>query len=172
MPALTRLPSLPSLGTRLPGVPAAPRVEGITGRFLQPYPDPPPGFVGPRTEWVVYENLVFKRKFVEGVDFDRQVALSASGINSKGFNRADFAVWATGKNGAAGGVYTRAIVLNPISFYTHRSRAKDIFERAVLAAAGFGVMYLQDTDLYTRPNYVISLGLRGIDISSRGLGYR
>jgi hypothetical protein len=80
--------------------------------------------------------------------------------------------WATGKAGSVGGVYTRGLIGNPISAYTHPSRAKDLFERAALGSAGFLVVYLEDFDLAKRPHEVVGLMLRGIDVSSRGLGYR
>lgn len=167
------LPKLPSLSARLPGTPRGPVVEGVTEKFLRPYPDPPPHWFGPLTEWIVEDDLVRRRGFVEGVDFDRQVALTAPGINTKGFNRADFVLWPAGKAGGLGGIYHRGLVINPISFYTHPSRAKDLMERAILAQAGYAVIYVRDTDLERRPHEVVGLALRGIDISDRGsLGER
>lgn len=167
------LPSLPSLGTRLPGSPKAPQIAGITAKFLQAYPDVPPGFFGPETEWIEYDDLTRRRKYYEGVDFDRQVALSAPGINTKGFNRADFVFWPSGKAGGVGGIYTRGLVHNPISAFTHPSRGKDLMERAALAQAGYLVIYIEDYDLKRRAHEVIGLGLRGIDVSTRsGIGYR
>lgn len=170
MPAvLSRLPTLRSLGARLPGSPGpAPRIEGITQRFLQPYPDKPPDFSGPDTEWILVDDLVRRRKFVEGIDFVRQIALTAPGINTKGFNRADVFYPPIGKAGGLGGVYRRGMVHNPISFWTHKSRAKDVFERAALASVGIAVIYIQDTDLYTRPHEIVGLALRGIDLTDRG----
>lgn len=166
------LPKLPSLSARLPGAPVGPRVEGVTQKFLRALRAVPAWWFGPLTEWIVYTIIVFKRKFTEGVDFDRQVALTAPGINTKGFNRADFVFWPTGKAGGLGGVYHRGLVANPISAFTHPSRAKDLFERAVLAQAGYLVIYIEDYDLDRRPDEVVGLMLRGVDVSTRGLGYR
>jgi hypothetical protein len=166
------LPKLPSLSVKLPGTPRGPAVEGVTQKFLRNVRAVASWFFGPLTEWILYTVIVYKRHMTEGVDFDRQVALTAPGINTKGFNRADFVFWPTGKAGGLGGVYHRGIVANPISFYTHPSRGKDIMERAILAQAGYRVVYIEDYDLESRPDEVVGLMLRGIDVSSRGLGYR
>ena len=174
MPAMPRrLPKLPGLGARLPGSPGpAPRIEGVTQRFLRGLRALPAWFFGPLTEWIVYADLVYRRKLREGTDFLRQVALAAPGINTKGFNRADFFFPPTGAVGWVGGVYTRGLVANPITPFTHPSRAKDLFERAALGGVGILVVYIEGRDLETRPHEVIGLALRGVDVSSRGLGQR
>jgi hypothetical protein len=168
----SRLPKLPSLSVKLPGTPRGPVVEGVTQKFLRNVRAVAAWFFGPLTEWILYVDLVYKRTFAEGIDFLRQVALTAPGINTKGFNRADFVILPTGKGGGQGGVYHRGTVINPISAFTHPSRGKDLMERATLGQAGWLVIYVEDYDLERRPHEVVGLALRGVDVSTRGLGYR
>lgn len=116
----------------------------------------------------MYDELTFRRKFREGVDFLYQVAIPAPGlVRSRGFNRADFWILPSGKNGSPGGAFSRGIVINPYSEFTHPNPSKDRLERAILARAGFLEVYIAEPSLLADPSYYVGLALRGIDVSDR-----
>jgi len=156
---------------RVPGAPVIPRTKSGPSPQSDPYQNPPPSWFGPVSEWAVWYDLVVIRKLQPGVDFAYQAALPAAGLNMKGFNRADYWVFPWGKAGAGGATYPQGIVINPITPFTHPSRAKDILERIILGRNGFLEIFIEGRDLATRAHIVVGLALRGIDVSSRGTGF-
>lgn len=118
----------------------------------------------------MFYDLTVVRKFVQGTDFLYQPALTAPGLNKKGFARSDFLILPLGKGAAAAALAPRGIVINPISAFTHPSRALDVLERTILLGQGFLEIFIADYDLATRAHIVVGLALRGIDVSTRGSG--
>jgi hypothetical protein len=159
-----------SIANRVAGAPIIPRAQSGPSTKTDPYRTPPHSVTGPVTEWAVMYDLTVARKFVEGVDFLYQPALTAPGLNKKGFNRADFLILPQGKGAAAASLAPRGIIINPISDFTHPSRALDILERTILLGQGFLEIFVADYDLQVRAHVVIGLALAGIDVSSRGTG--
>lgn len=155
---------------RVAGAPVIPRAKGGPSPQSDPYRNPPPSWFGPVTEWAVYYDLTVVRKFRERVDFLYQPAITAPGLNKKGFNRADFLILPLGKGAAAAALAPRGIIINPISAFTHPSRALDVIERQILLGQGFLEIFIADYDLATRAHVVVGLALRGIDVSTRGSG--
>lgn len=155
---------------RVPGAPVIPRAKVGPGAASDPYNHPPPSWFGPVTEWAVWYDLVVIRKFVQWVDFQYQPAISAPGLNKKGFNRADFLILPGGKGGGGAALAPRGIVINPISDFTHPSRALDILERNILGNNGYLEIFIEARDLQTRAHVVVGLALAGRDVSSRGTG--
>lgn len=165
--ALPGLPHAPGGLPLPPGAPAPPREEGITEASLQPYPDPPPDWTGPLTEWVVYWYLTVVRKARPGVDFLYQEALPVPGYlaSGRGF-RSDFWILPEGKFGnPAGADYPRGLVLDPFSFFTHPPSGLDLLRKALLARSGFFLVWLEDVDLERAPRYYVGEALRGVDHS-------
>lgn len=164
-----QLPKVPGLPRRSSGgLLHLPRADKLTQESFTPYRQPPAGWRGPLTEWVVYDDLTFRRQFREGQDFLYQVAIPAPGLlRSRGFNRADFWILPNGKNGSPGGAFSRGIVINPVSFFTHPNPSHDRLERAILARAEFLEVFIDEAPLLSDPHYMVGLALRGIDVSSR-----
>ena len=166
------LPRVPGLGRRGSSTSSPlrfPKVDRITQESFQPYPPPSGKMIGrPITEWVVYDDLTRRRNFREGYDFLYQVAIPAPGLlRSRGFNRADFWILPSGRNGSPGGAFARGLILNPYSTFTHPEPSKDRLERAILASALFLEIYLEETALLASPHYLVGMALRGVDLSGR-----
>jgi len=166
------LPRVPGLGRRgsTTGTPLRfPKVNRITQESFQPFPPPSGKMIGrPITEWAIYDDLTRRRGFREGQDFLYQVAIPAPGLlRSRGFTRSDFWLLPHGRAGSPGGAFARGIILNPYSVWTHPNPSKDRLERAILAAALYLEIYLEETALLADPHYLVGLALRGIDVSGR-----
>lgn len=167
-----RPPRPPSLQHKAPGAPPTPRSAEVDDATLRPYPADLSRYPGnSHLEQITAWWLVALHGYQIGTDFLFQVAISTSGAiggatNSKGFLRCDYLLLPEGRHGGLGYPFPRGLILNPISFFTHPSIAKDRLERNVLATLGFLVVYLQDSDLETRTDYVMRRALAGTDISS------
>lgn len=150
------------------GVPHPPPPERAEKAWnLPPYDTLAPYETERCVMWVLLEEL----KFTLNVDFLYQKRLPVRGVNQTGLNRSDFWVL-PGKKGARYGVgawpFWRGRVLNPISTYTHRSVAKDRFERDIIRQqAKIDVVYILDRLLYAAPKRMVELALRGTDRSGR-----
>lgn len=123
------------------------------------------------TERCVYYVLVKQLGFVREVDFRFQVRIPVKGINQSGMNRSDFWVLPTGE-GASYGVgaypYYYGRILNPIaSTILIHNPAKDRFERDLIRAQHFDVVYMLDWMLFAQPKTLVELALRGVDRSGR-----
>jgi hypothetical protein len=177
MPRPPRVPGRPSL-QRLPAsAPRPPRARPVTQESLRPYPEDLGAYPGTsELEHIVSWWLITRQGYRQNRDFLFQVAISTSGAiggatNTKGFLRCDFLLLPEGKHGGLGYPYDRGLILNPFplmgsgSFQIHTVN-KDRLERSVLATLHFRVVYLQDTDLTNRTDYVMREALRGVDISS------
>jgi hypothetical protein len=157
-----------------PKAPRQPHAGKVNATSLQPFPEPT-GYwaTRPRTEWVVNWVLTAKLGGKLNVDFLYQVAIPAPGLNVvKGFFRGDFWILPRGRFGGPGPPYTRGIVLDPISLFTHRNAGEDRLRRGILAQGGFLLIWIDDTDLYTRPLRVVRMALNGQDVSSINRGAR
>lgn len=169
---MPRPPRPPSLQRAAPGAPRAIRSQEVSQATLRPYPDDLSRYPGnSHLEKITGWWLMAKKGYQYNVDFLFQVAVGTDGAiggatNSKGFLRVDFLLVPQGRHGGLGYPFQRGLILNPISFFTHPSIAKDRLERSVLATLGYLVVYLQDSDLETRPDYALRLALRGTDISA------
>lgn len=155
---------------RVPGAPVIPRAKSGPSTASDLYQNPPASWFGPVGEWAIWYDLTIVRKFVQWVDFQYQPAISAPGLNKKGFNRADFLILPNGKGGGGAALAPRGIVINPISDFTHPSRALDILERNILGNNGYLEVFIDARDLQTRAHVVVGLALQGVDVSSRGSG--
>lgn len=166
---LPKLPGIPRGTGRQNSTLYFPRASKITQNEFTAYPPPSGKMIGrPITEWVVYDDLTRRRNFREGEDFLYQVALPVAGLlRSRGFTRADFWILPRGKNGSPGGAFSRGIIINPISFFTHPNPSQDRMERAILAASQFLEVFIDEGPLLADPHYMVGLALRGIDVSSR-----
>jgi hypothetical protein len=123
------------------------------------------------TERCVYYTLVHTLKFEREVDFRFQVRIPIRGINQTGLNRSDFWVLPNGK-GARYGVgawpFYYGRILNPIaSTLLIHTPGKDRFERDLIRAQHFDIIYLLDRMLYAQPKTLVELALRGTDRSGR-----
>lgn len=168
-PDRDRLGATDVLSNRVAGAPVIPRAR-IPASLLLPYKPMPPSWPNSLLEWVTFDYLTRVKHFTIFVDFQFQAAVPAPGLNGKGFTRADFLVLPGGKAGLPDGFYPRGLILNPISPFTHPSRAKDTIERLILGNNGFLEIFLDDVPLLATPRFVIEAGLRGRDLSSRGAG--
>lgn len=156
-----------------PRPPRRARTAEVTAAALQPFPEPVGEWATrPRTEWVTAWALGQLGGKL-GVDYLYQVAIPAPGLNQvKGFFRGDFWILPRGRFGSPGAPYTRGIVIDPISTFTHRNAGEDRLRRGILAQGGFLLIWIDDKDLYTQPLRVVRLALRGQDVSSIGRGAR
>lgn len=148
------------------------RVVGLgrrrTVRPFQPYPNPPTWWLASLGEWVVYWYFTQVKRFVEGKDFYYQAPVFAPFLfSSRDFTRVDFLV-DFGPDSKAGQVGDyKALAIDPITAFTHPDAAFDKRRRVELDEAGYLLVFLETTDLTTRPREVLELALRGIDVSSR-----
>ncbi len=156
----------------LPRPPKRVRAAKINATTLQAYPEPHPmqgiDWRGkPLTEYVTAWVLMEKLGGKLGKDFLYQQILPASQVNisGKGF-RSDFWILPRGRFGGPGPPYTRGIVLDPISLYTHGHTGEDRFRRGRLAQLGWLMIWLDDVELYINPTRVVRNALQGIDTSS------
>jgi hypothetical protein len=133
------------------------------------YPPPPPGWNHSILEWAVMWVLETKLKYRRNRDYRYQYPIPAAGLNkvSPDF-RSDFWILPWGANGnPAGFRYPMGIVLDPLSFFTHKSKAHDILKRTVLATNGFSCIFLDNGDLDRRAEEVVRWAVRNVDQSSR-----
>lgn len=135
----------------------------------QAYPDPPRWWLGPLAEWIVYWYLTARRKFEEGVDFYYQAPIFVPYLfQSRDFTRADFLV-DLGPRSKAGqiGRYT-ALVLDPITEFTHPDPQFDRDRRAELDKQGYLLVFLDGEKLKTDYKRLIDAAVdEGRDLSSR-----
>lgn len=172
-PLRARLPRLP----RLPGGGALSRPAGYSGAVriprvrlnqdsFRPYPPMPSGWVGPLSEWIIFDYFVRVKKWELNVDFWKQVALPFAS-NVKGFTRADYVL----KNGLLGkgtapGQW-RAIVLDGLNPFTHKDASRDRLKFQVFARYGYLLVWINTSELERNPRRVIENAIRGIDTSFR-----
>jgi hypothetical protein len=133
------------------------------------YPPPPPSWIHAETEWAVWWVLTTKLKYRRYLDFGYQQAIPAAGLNkvSPDF-RSDFWLYPWGRNGnPAGFRYPKGIVLDPESFYTHKSKGLDIIKRIILRGSGFDCIFIDSGDLERRAEEVVKLAAGDRDVSSR-----
>jgi hypothetical protein len=142
------------------------RPEGV---WHKSYPPPPASWVHAETEWAVWWVLTVKLKYRRNVDFLYQYRIPLAGLNkvSPDF-RSDFILVPWGKNGnPAGYRYPRGITIDPISAFTHRSKALDLLKRTLLAGAGYLCVFIDDYALVRAAEYYVRRAAVGIDLSSR-----
>lgn len=156
-------------GRHLPGAPTLPRNTRQDFR-LQVYPDPPPNWIAPVEEWIVYWYFNNHLRWQLGVDWYYQGRIILPYFfESKDFTQADFIIPLGGGHRAGQlGTY-HAIVLDPFTEYTH-SFDKDIQRKQALDAAGYLLIFLAQADLEHRTYAVMQEALLGHDLSNRGMG--
>lgn len=153
-------------GRTLPGAPLIGQRAKVT-RY-QPYPNPPPWFMGPTGEWVVFWYFTSRKHWQEGKEFYYQSALFAPFLfSSRDFTRVDFLVDFGPQSAAAPIANYRGLALDPITPFTHPDPAFDKRRRAELSDAGYLLIFLETSMLEGNPPDVIEKALRGLDISSR-----
>jgi hypothetical protein len=146
----------------------APRFRPESG-WDKSYPQPPASWNHSELEWACYWALTAKMKLRLWEDFSYQRKVPAAGLNkvSPDF-RSDFWIFAHGRGGGGGGYrYPMGVILDPLSFFTHKSKGLDILKRQILASNGFLCIFLDSADLYRAAEYHVRLAVRGIDLSSR-----
>jgi hypothetical protein len=142
------------------------RPEGV---WHKSYPPAPASWVHSELEWATWWVLTTKLKYRRYLDFGYQQAIPAAGLNKVAPDfRSDFWLYPWGRNGnPAGYRYPKGIVLDPLSFFTHKSKAHDILKRTVLATSGFLCVFIDQGDLERRAEEVVRWAARGVDQSSR-----
>lgn len=132
---------------------------------------PPPGWLGPVTEWACMWYLTQhgigpeKRKLREGRDFAYQKGLNAPGLFlRKPFTRGDFILYHLGRA-------QRGTVLDPITPFTHPMPWFDIRKRRILLLFGWRVIFIEAHHLARDPGFFIEGALQGKDFSSRGAAW-
>lgn len=172
-----------------PPAPPIPRAETFGRDDLRSWSDPPPGWTGPLTEWVVWEDLVrrgwkiYGRAEVKGrtlnyaeADAAFQPAIPVAGLNLvKDFFRADFLIIPGRRGPSPGPPYGRGIILDPVTDWTHRNAGTDRLRRGILAQAGYLLVWIDAEaggPLFTRTREVITAALYGGDDSAIDRGTR
>jgi hypothetical protein len=160
-------PKLP----KAPANPAAPPWKRMPAIFRRRFP------IAPIGEWQTWWALVTVYHFVPPIDlytgrrnpqpgFLYQTPLLIPGLNRTGTERSDF--WCLPDSPAAvAPPYSRGIVINPISPFTHPDILKDKRERGLLAQYGYLEIFADAKALDDNPTYVIGRAIRGDDVSSR-----
>lgn len=142
-----------------------------TRQSLQAFPDPPPSYGQSRLEWITLWWLTRRKHLRQNIDFFTQIALNAPGLQVTPFTRVDFAIVSgSGTYLGEAGPTQRGICLDPLSVFTHPNPAHDKLKRAILAGQGWQLIFIDGEDLEPDPDRVLSLALRGIDVSSRAEG--
>lgn len=139
-----------------------------TVKRVQPFPNPPRWWQGPRTEWIVYWYLTKVKRWQEDKDFYYQAPVFAPFLfSSRDFTRVDFLI-DFGPASEAGqiGRY-RALGLDPITPFTHPDPAFDRRRRDELEEAGYLLVFIEGSMLETNPRDVLEQALRGRDVSTR-----
>lgn len=158
-----------SRSSALTGAAGIPRAR-LTQESFRAYPDPPPGWRGPLTEWACYWWLTTVKKARVNIDFFYQEATTFVYF-ARGFQRVDFIILGGPRGPASPPAGYRAIAWDPITPFTHRNASEDRLKRAVLASQGIWLVWIDGSALETNPNGVLSLAIKGIDVSMRGRGH-
>ena len=166
-------PRLRRFGQRGRTLPGAPRQQFAAPRSRKPWEPKNPRFTGPITEWIVMWYFTRVKGWTLGNEFFYQGPIPTTIFFSKGFTRGDFIIPFAGAHiRNYGHTAFRAVVLDPITWFTHPHPWFDQQRRADIAREGYQLIFLEARDLekmvYTDPNNVIELGLRGRDISRLG----
>jgi hypothetical protein len=154
--------------------------NGQTAKDLQAYPDPPPWWQGPVTEWVIFWDLTSNRHLVpqqdpqtgaysQVYDFQYQGAASTS-VEPRGFFRADFIFPPTSRAFLIDAAFTGGLILDPYSDFTHPVLGADLLKRAGLDTSQFPALtiFLEQNQLLADPHWLVGEALLGIDHSTRG----
>jgi hypothetical protein len=115
-----------------------------TQESLQSFPPQPASWVHSDLEWACYWVLTARMKLRLWEDFSYQRRIPAAGLNKVSADfRADFWIFAHGRGGGGGGYrYPMGVILDPLSFFTHKSKGLDILKRQILATNGFLCIFL------------------------------
>lgn len=186
------VPSFRAPRAARPPSPRAPRPRRalrVTGETLRGWSDPPPNWPNAETEWIVWEDLVkrgykiYGRPNVKGqtlnyaeadVEFQPAIPVAQINVSGKAF-RGDFLIIPGRKGPHPGPEFSRGIILDPITNWTHRNSGEDRIRRGILAQSGYLLVWIdaaKDGPLYTRPHSVITAALYGRDDSSIDRGAR
>lgn len=164
-PTLPR-PRLPGHGVA--GAPAAPRPHTPTHTYI--FPPPPPEWLASIGEWIVFWYLDRVKRWTYGQTWYYNSRLFLPYFyTSKDFTQADFIV-DLGPSSQAGMLtpYT-ALVLDPITPFTHPDPGHDKDRRDALAAEGYRLVFLDEVPLKFQTRQVLEAALRGRDTSSRSV---
>lgn len=184
----------------IPKPPGIPRAKGFATKSGAPKPprttatrraltaDPgakkPPWFRGSQPEWAVWRDLVYRRGMIPAFDprtrrtrrdfdFQFQAAIPVTQVNANTpFFRGDFWIPPGRKGGYVGYPYSRGLVLDPITGFTHDQPGEDRYRRTRLAQFGFLLVWIEARDLVNRPHEIVGRALRGADESSIGKNKR
>lgn len=182
-PSVHRAPRPPK---DAPPAPKIQHTEGIRQSDLRDWTDPPPQFPGSDLEWIVWEQLVrlgfkiYGRPNVKGrtlnyaeADAEYQPAIPVRGLNQvKDFFRADFLLIPGRKAPAPGPPFSRGVVLDPVTLFTHGNTGLDRLRRGMLAQAGYLLVWLDGDALKQRPKEVVTNAVYGRDDSAIDRGAR
>jgi hypothetical protein len=146
----------------------APRFRPESG-WDKSYPQPPASWNHSELEWACYWVLTARMKLRLWEDFSYQRKVPAAGLNKVSADfRSDFWIFSHGRAGGGGGYrYPMGVILDPLSFFTHKSKGLDILKRQILATNGFLCIFLDSADLYRAAEHYVRLAVRGVDLSSR-----
>lgn len=168
--AQVKAPRLPR--PRLPGwaVAGAPTIQRPrTPSHTYIFPAPPPDWLASIGEWVVFWYLMYVKRWPlnETWYYNGRVFLPYF-YTSQDFTQSDFIV-DLGPLSAAGMLagYT-AMVLDPITPFTHPDPQHDKDRRDALGGEGYLLVFLEEHDLLFQTRRVLEAALRGQDLSTRG----
>lgn len=147
---------------RPPGMPKIKRITAYGDRAQQVFPEPPRSYPQSRLEWICFWWLTAKRHLVHNVDFFTQTAISAPGLQQTPFTRVDFVFFPRVSRPG-----NRGLCWDPITLFTHPDPSHDKLKRAILAAQGYQLIFIDGVDLEPNPERVLALAIRGIDVSTR-----
>lgn len=171
------------------GAPKAPKIaEGqAVSDALLATPETPPQWTQSQLEWVVWYDLTVRRgwkifgrpnvrgrtEIYEEADAVYQPALPVPQLNisGKGF-RADFWIIPGKKGPSPGPPFSRGLVFDPVTLWTHPDAGKDRMRRSLLAKAGYQLIWFDGAQLQARPHELITAALFGSDDSSIDRGQR
>jgi hypothetical protein len=154
--------------------------------IVRPYPPPPREWTQSELEWIVWwvlvergwkiygrPNVKGRTEVYEDADAIYQPAIPVAGLNTvKDFFRADFLLVPGKKAPAPGPPFSRGILLDPVTPWTHPDAGRDRFRRSLLAKAGYLLVWLDGAELQQRPKELVAAAIRGQDDSSIDRGAR
>lgn len=116
---------------------------------------------GSLPEYIVYEFLVFKKKLIEGIDFHFQHPLLGGRTEFGGFVLDFFFPLRSAGWRVMGERY---------HLLQAEDRARDLIAKGILEGRGIQVIDLFETDLLTRPEFVLRLAWEGREVQQGAVG--
>jgi len=159
-------PRLPR--AELPGLTGVPRAKTPTHTYV--WPPPPQTWLASIGEWITFWYLMYIKRweFNRTWYYNGRVFLPFY-FASRDWTQADFIV-DLGPGSQAGMLAPyRAIVLDPITPFTHPDPQRDRDRRTALDEEGYLLIFLEEWALMFQTRRVLEDALRGRDVSTRGV---